>query len=99
MGKLAEDDAGDYLSGSDRGGIGEDAAFFADGTPHVAGAEALVHRYLAAFDALGLTALAVRRAPRRAGSISLRAQQASSDDPADPDPDAAYRHPQGRDAG
>ncbi|MGA7199582.1 2-dehydro-3-deoxygalactonokinase [Roseiarcus sp.] len=69
MGKLAEDDAGDYLSGLLIGAeIAEARRLFADGTPHVAGAEALVHRYLAAFDALGLKALAV---PPRAAARGL----------------------------
>ena len=69
MGKLAEDDAGDYLSGLLIGAeIAEARRLFADGTPHVAGAEALVRRYLAAFDALGVKALA---APPRAAARGL----------------------------
>jgi len=69
MGKLAEDDAGDYLSGLLIGAeIAEAQRLFPDGTPHVAGAEPLVRRYLAAFDALGVKAIA---APPRAAARGL----------------------------
>jgi 2-dehydro-3-deoxygalactonokinase len=69
MGKLAEDDAGDYLSGLLIGAeIAEARRLFADEAPHVAGAEALVQRYLAAFDTLGVKALA---APPRAAARGL----------------------------
>ena len=69
MGKLAEDDAGDYLSGLLIGAeIAEARRLFADNDPQVAGAEALVERYLAAFDALGVKALA---APPRAAARGL----------------------------
>jgi 2-dehydro-3-deoxygalactonokinase len=69
MGKLAEDDAGDYLSGLLIGAeIAEARPLFAGEAPHVAGAEALVQRYLAAFDTLGVKALA---APPRAAARGL----------------------------
>ena len=68
-GGLAEDDAGEYLSGLLIGAeIGEARRFFPGEEPHVAGAEALVARYLAAFEALGVSALA---APRRAAARGL----------------------------
>ena len=68
-GGLAEDDAGEYLSGLLIGAeIGEARRFFPGEEPHVAGAEALVARYLAAFDALGVSA---RAAPRRAAARGL----------------------------
>ncbi len=54
MGKLAEDDAGEYLSGLLVGTeIAEARRLFSNEEPHVAGAETLVKRYLAAFEALG----------------------------------------------
>jgi 2-dehydro-3-deoxygalactonokinase len=69
MGKLPEDDASDYLSGLLIGAeIAEGRRLFTDENPHVAGAEALVNRYLAAFDALGLKAFA---APPRAAARGL----------------------------
>ena len=68
-GGLAEDDAGEYLSGLLIGAeIGEARRFFPGEEPHVAGAEALVARCLAAFEALGVSA---RAAPRRAAARGL----------------------------
>jgi 2-dehydro-3-deoxygalactonokinase len=68
-GGLAEDDAGEYLSGLLIGAeIGEARRFLPGEEPHVAGAEALVARYLAAFEALGVSA---RAAPRRASARGL----------------------------
>ena len=68
-GGLAEDDAGEYLSGLLIGAeIAEARRFFPGEEPHVAGAEALVARYLAAFEALGVSA---RTAPRRAAARGL----------------------------
>ena len=68
-GGLAEDDAGEYLSGLLIGAeVGEARRFFPGEEPHVAGAEALVARYLAAFEALGVSA---RAAPRRAAARGL----------------------------
>ena len=68
-GGLAEDDAGEYLSGLLIGAeIGEARRFFPGEEPHVAGAEALVARYLAAFEALGVS---VNAAPRRAAARGL----------------------------
>jgi 2-dehydro-3-deoxygalactonokinase len=56
-GKLDPDDAREYLSGLLIGAeIGEAQRLYPDEEPHVAGAEALVKRYLKAFDALGLSA-------------------------------------------
>ncbi len=69
MGKLAEDDAGEYLSGLLVGAeIAEGRRLFADEEPKIAGAEALVQRYLMAFDALHQSA---RAAPRRAAARGL----------------------------
>ncbi len=69
MGALAEDDAGEYLSGLLIGAeIGEARRLFPGEAPHVAGAEALVERYLAAFEALGVPA---RAAPMRAAARGL----------------------------
>jgi 2-dehydro-3-deoxygalactonokinase len=60
LGALPEDDAGEYLSGLLIGAeIGEARRLFPGETPQVAGAEALVGRYLAAFEALGVLARAV----------------------------------------
>src|SRR5271165_2466707 len=76
MGKIAENDAGDYLSGLLIGAeIAEAECRFADEAPHVAGAPALVERYLAAFETLGIQALA---APPRAAvrGLHLLARQA-----------------------
>jgi 2-dehydro-3-deoxygalactonokinase len=57
MGALPEDDAGEYLSGLLIGAeIGEARRLFPGVEPHVAGAEALVERYLAAFRALDVSA-------------------------------------------
>jgi 2-dehydro-3-deoxygalactonokinase len=68
-GAMAEDDAGEYLSGLLIGAeIGEARRLFPSEEPHVAGAEALVQRYLAAFDALGVSA---RAAPARAAARGL----------------------------
>jgi 2-dehydro-3-deoxygalactonokinase len=69
MGKLAEDDAGDYLSGLLVGAeITEARRVFADENPQLAGAQALVERYLAAFSALDEKAVA---APARAAARGL----------------------------
>ncbi len=69
MGVLPEDDAGEYLSGLLIGAeIGEGRRLSPGETPHVAGAEALVERYLAAFEALGVSA---RAAPARAAARGL----------------------------
>jgi 2-dehydro-3-deoxygalactonokinase len=68
-GGLAEDDSGEYLSGLLIGAeIGEARRLFPGEAPHVAGAEALVERYLAAFGALGVPA---RAAPKRAAARGL----------------------------
>ncbi|HEY1452555.1 MAG TPA: 2-dehydro-3-deoxygalactonokinase [Roseiarcus sp.] len=69
MGKLDPDDAGEYLSGLLIGAeIGEARRLYPGEEPHVAGAEALVKRYLAAFEALGVAAHA---APPRAAARGL----------------------------
>ena len=69
MGALPEDDVGEYLSGLLIGAeIGEARRLFPGEAPHVAGAEALVERYLAAFEALGVPAHA---APKRAAARGL----------------------------
>ena len=69
MGKLDADDAGEYLSGLLIGAeIGEARRLYPDEEPHVAGAEALVKRYLTAFEALGANA---RAAPPRAAARGL----------------------------
>jgi 2-dehydro-3-deoxygalactonokinase len=69
MGALREDDAGEYLSGLLIGAeIGEAQRLFPDEAPHIAGAEALVERYLAAFAALDVSA---RAAPTRAAARGL----------------------------
>ena len=69
MGKLEPDDSGEYLSGLLIGAeIGEARRLYPDEEPHVAGAEALVKRYLKAFDALGFCAHA---APPRAAARGL----------------------------
>ena len=69
MGKLAENDAGEYLSGLLIGAeIGEGRRLYPGEEPHVAGAEALVKRYLKAFEALGVPA---RAAPPRAAARGL----------------------------
>lgn len=66
---LAEDDAGEYLSGLLIGAeIGEGRRLYPAEKPHVAGTEALVSRYLAAFEALGVPA---RAAPPRAAARGL----------------------------
>lgn len=58
MGKLPETDAADWLSGLLIGAeIAEARRLFPDGTPLLAGAPALVERYLAAFMALGESAM------------------------------------------
>ena len=68
-GALAESDAGEYLSGLLIGAeIGEARRLFPGEALHVAGAEALVERYLAAFEALGVPA---RAAPKRAAARGL----------------------------
>jgi 2-dehydro-3-deoxygalactonokinase len=65
VGKLAEDDAGDYLSGLLIGAeIAEARRLFPGEAPQVAGAEGLVQRYLFAFGALGEEARAA--SPRAA---------------------------------
>jgi 2-dehydro-3-deoxygalactonokinase len=69
MGALPDDDAGEYLSGLLIGAeIGEAQRLFPGEAPRVAGAEALVERYLAAFQALDVPA---RPAPRRAAARGL----------------------------
>ena len=69
MGALAEDDAGEYLSGLLIGAeIGEARRLYPDEAPHVAGAATLVERYLKAFAALGVPA---RAAPARAAARGL----------------------------
>jgi 2-dehydro-3-deoxygalactonokinase len=69
MGALDADDAGEYLSGLLIGAeIGEGRRLFPGEEPHVAGAETLVKRYLAAFGALGVSA---RAAPPRAAARGL----------------------------
>ena len=69
MGKLAQDDAAEYLSGLLVGAeIAEARRLFPDEEPHVAGAEPLVKRYLAAFETLGQEA---RAAPPRAAARGL----------------------------
>lgn len=69
MGKLSENDAADYLSGLLIGAEIEEARrLFPGAEPHLAGAEALVDRYLAAFAALGLSA---RAAPPKAAARGL----------------------------
>ena len=76
MGKLAEDDAGEYLSGLLVGAeIAEARRLFPDEEPHVAGAESLVERYLAAFDALGQRARAAPQARRRPRAFPSRARR------------------------
>jgi 2-dehydro-3-deoxygalactonokinase len=68
-GKLAEDDAGEYLSGLLIGAeIAEARRLFPGEEPFVAGAETLVQRYLAAFAALGVPA---RAAPAKAAARGL----------------------------
>ena len=69
MGSLPEDDAGEYLSGLLIGAeIEEGRRLYPGEEPYVAGAEALVERYRAAFDALGVSA---RAAPPRAAARGL----------------------------
>ena len=69
MGKLDPDDSGEYLSGLLVGAeIGEGLRLHPGEAPHLAGAEALVRRYIAAFEALGVAALA---APPRAAARGL----------------------------
>ena len=69
MGKLDPDDAGEYLSGLLIGAeIGEGRRLYPGEAPHVAGAEALVNRYLKAFEALAVGAHA---APSRAAARGL----------------------------
>jgi len=69
MGKLDPDDSGEYLSGLLIGAeIGEARRLYPGEAPHVAGAEALVKRYIAAFGALGVAA---RSAPPRAAARGL----------------------------
>jgi 2-dehydro-3-deoxygalactonokinase len=69
MGALDADDAGEYLSGLLIGAeIGEGRRLFPGEEPHVAGAETLVKRYLAAFGAIGVRANA---APPRAAARGL----------------------------
>ena len=69
MGKLDPDDSGEYLSGLLIGAeIGEGRRLHPGEEPHVAGAEALVKRYIAAFEALGVPA---RSAPPRAAARGL----------------------------
>ena len=69
MGRLDPDDSGEYLSGLLIGAeIGEARRLYPGEKPHVAGAEALVKRYLMAFETLGVGAHA---APPRAAARGL----------------------------
>jgi 2-dehydro-3-deoxygalactonokinase len=69
MGSLPEADSGEYLSGLLIGAeIEEGRRLYPGEEPHVAGAEALVERYRAAFEALGVFA---RVAPPRAAARGL----------------------------
>ncbi len=69
MGKLDPDDAGEYLSGLLIGAeIGEAGRLYPGEGPHIAGVEALVARYLKAFEVLGVAAHA---APPRAAARGL----------------------------
>ncbi len=69
MGQIAEDEAGDYLSGLLIGAeIAGARHLYPDEKAHVAGAKALVERYLAAFAVLGVEASA---APPRAAARGL----------------------------
>ena len=69
MGKLDPDDSGEYLSGLLIGAeIGEGRRLYPGEAPRLAGAEALVKRYIAAFEALGVRA---RAAPARAAARGL----------------------------
>jgi 2-dehydro-3-deoxygalactonokinase len=69
MGKLDPDDSGEYLSGLLIGAeIGEARRLYPGVEPHVAGAETLVKRYLAAFAILGVGA---RAATPRAAARGL----------------------------
>ena len=69
MGKLDPDNSGEYLSGLLIGAeIGEGRRLYPGEAPHLAGAEALVRRYIAAFEALGVPA---RAAPARAAARGL----------------------------
>jgi 2-dehydro-3-deoxygalactonokinase len=69
MGALGADDSGEYLSGLLIGAeIGEGRRLYPGEEPHLAGAEALVKRYLAAFESLGVPA---RAAPPRAAARGL----------------------------
>src|SRR5271157_2728464 len=69
MGRLAEDDAGEYLSGLLVGAeIAEARRLFPNDEAQIAGANALVERYLAAFAVLGEEAGA---APSRAAARGL----------------------------
>ena len=69
MGKLDPDDSGEYLSGLLIGAeIGEGRRLYPGEAPRLAGAEALVKRYIAAFEALGVAA---RSAPPRAAARGL----------------------------
>jgi len=69
LGKLDPDDSGEYLSGLLIGAeIGEARRLYPGETPHLAGTEALVNRYLKAFEALGVGA---RAAPPRAAARGL----------------------------
>ena len=92
------DDAGEYLSGLLIGAeIEEGRRLYPGEEPYVAGAEALVERYLAAFDALGVAPTRRRRGPQRAGSFASLATGGSCDASACSDP--ARRHPARRHAG
>jgi 2-dehydro-3-deoxygalactonokinase len=69
MGALDPGDSGEYLSGLLIGAeIGEGRRLYPGEEPHVAGAEPLVKRYLAAFESLGVPA---RAAPTRAAARGL----------------------------
>ncbi len=69
LSKLEADDSGEYLSGLLIGAeIGEARRLYLGQAPHIAGAAALVKRYLKAFEALGLEA---RAAPPHAAARGL----------------------------
>ena len=96
-GRSSEDDAGEYLSGLLIGAeIGEGRRLFPGEAPHVAGAEALVERYLAAFEALGVHARA-RPARRGARTFSYRPRRRSPVNVTGVS-DPARRHPPRRNA-
>ena len=87
MGALPDDDAGEYLSGLLIGAeIGEARRLFPGEAPHVAGAQALVERYLAAFERSAFPLAPRLPAPLRAGSSASLATGVSCDFHACPTP-------------